>query len=153
MQNILKTSIVALALIFSTGSLAMAQQLQSDGTISQPQQAAPAQQPTPDQAPMHRHAPNPAHETRRLTRQLGLTPDQAAKLQPVLADRDARIAALHSDTTLDPKTMHRQGHAIARDTQGKIDALLTPAQQQTYADLRAAHHHHGGQDAAPTPNV
>ena len=160
MKTILNASVLAVALTFSAGFAgAYAQQLQSDGTMSQPavqQQQQPAQQQpaqqqsAPQQEPMRKHAPNPAHEAKRLTKQLGLTPDQTSQLQPILADRDSRMAALHNDTTLDPRTMHKQGHAIELDTQGKINALLTPQQQQLYNDMRAAHHH-GPQGAAPAP--
>ncbi len=162
MQNLLPTSLLAAALLFTGGNLAVAhsQQLQSDGTYSQatPQQQqqtqAPSQPADPVQNGGARHAPNPARETKRLSRQLGLTPDQASLLQPILADRDSRMAALRADTTLDPKTKHRQGHAIQADTQGKINGLLTPAQQQQYADMRAAHRHNqGGTAPAPTSGV
>ena len=150
MQPFLSASVLAVAMTFATGSLAVAhsQQLQSDGTMSQP--TAQQQQPAPPQGNMRKHAPNPNHEAKRLSRQLSLTPAQSSQLEPILADRDARMATLHSDTTVDPRTMHKQGHAIELDTQGKINALLTPQQQQLYSDMRAARHH-GPQGAAPAP--
>ena len=140
MQNLAGLSLLAFALTFAGSSftVAHAQVLQSDGTMSQPQQP---------EAPMKK-APNAAHQAKHLSRQLGLTQDQSAKLLPILTDRDTRMAALHNDATIDPKTMHKQGHAIVLDTEGKINALLTPDQQKMYADMRAARHH-GGKDVPP----
>lgn len=159
MQAFLSASLLAVAMTFTAGSLAVAhsQQLQSDGTMSQSaaqQPAAQQPQPAPRQGSMRKHAFNPNHEAKRLSRQLSLTSAQSSQLEPILADRDARMATLHGHTTIDPRTMHKQGHAIELDTQGKINALLTPQQQQLYSDMRAARHHGPqGSAPAPTPNV
>ena len=136
MQNLASLSFLALTLTFAGSSFAIAhgQVLQSDGTMAQPQQA--------DGARPHK-APNAAHQLKHMTKQLGLTADQTAKIQPILADRDARMATLHNDTTIDPRTMHKQGHAIELDTQSKVKDVLTPAQLQLYTDMLAAHHKGG----------
>ena len=156
MKNLVSTAIVIIAVTLSTGSFAAAsaQQLQSDGTMSQPSQQSPQpvqqQQAAPAEGGMPRHAANPARQAKHLSKELGLSPDQSAQLQPILADRDSRMAALHADTTLDPRTMHQQSRAIGQDTDTRINALLTPAQQQLYADMKAAHHHRHGAPAGAT---
>lgn len=150
MRKLLGTSLLALS--FACGGTAWmhAQQLQSDGTMSP--QAAQQQQAPADQG-MHRgrHAQDPAHQTKHLAKKLGLNADQTAQLQPIFADRDAKIAALRSDQSLDPKSRHRQMRAIGQDVDSRVNALLTPPQQQLYADMRASHHHHGRGADAPAP--
>ena len=115
--------------------------------------AAFAQSPSaPDSAQtpaMHQHHPrDPARQARHLSKKLGLSSDQSAQLQPILADRDQKMQALATNTSLDPKSMHQQRRAIAQDADQKLSAILTPAQQQQYAAMKAAHHHgHKGADA------
>jgi periplasmic protein CpxP/Spy len=126
MQNLgLKSTLLILALGASSATFAQA-----------PTQPAPA---------AHHHQHNPAREARMLSNKLGLTPDQTAQIKPILADRQQRMAALRSNTSLDPKSMHQQRRAIRMDTQQKFNAVLTPAQQQQFAAMRAAHHRKGRQ--------
>jgi len=77
-------------LLLST-SLALA----LSSTLALAQQTEP-----PAPATKHHHAHNPQRETARLTKKLNLSADQSAKLEPILADRDRKIAALTSDTTI-----------------------------------------------------
>jgi periplasmic protein CpxP/Spy len=131
----------ALALVLA-GSVAFAQQ-------TTPAPAPDAQQPAA--APAHRHhKPNPERETARMTKQLNLTSDQAAKVEPILADRDQKMEALWSNTALAPQDKHQQMRAIHQSTQQQLDAVLTPDQVQ---QLKAMHHgHHGnGQEQPATP--
>lgn len=132
----------ALALVLA-GSVAFAQQTQTTP-------APDAQQPTAT-APEHHHRhPSPERETARLTKQLNLTSDQAAKIEPILADRDQKMKDLWSNTALAPQDKHQQMRAIHESTQQQLDAVLTPDQVQ---QLKAMHHgHHGnGQEQPPTP--
>ena len=104
----------------------------------------------------HRHAPNPQRETRMLTKRLGLSSDQAAQVEPILADRAQRMEALNS-TQGDPASVKEQRRAIMQDTKQKLDAVLTPAQQQEMAQMHRGHGRHGEgqQQAAPstTPSL
>ena len=97
----------------------------------------------------HGHKADPTRETKRLSKELSLTPDQQSQIGPILADRQQRIAALSSDTTLDPKSVPKQRKAIMMDTQQKISAVLTPAQQQQLATLKSEHRH-GKRGTQPT---
>jgi Spy/CpxP family protein refolding chaperone len=134
MRNLVPSSLLILAL-----GLAAAAHAQD------PQ--APPQTPAPAAAPHHQ--PNPSHQARALSRKLGLTPDQTAQITPILADRDQRMQALESNTALDPKSMRQQRRAIMMDAEQKVNAVLTPAQQQQYATLKSERHHQG--QPAPTP--
>ncbi len=131
MHRSIKSSIFILALGF--GTLAVAQ---------------------PPQAQTHKS--DPIRETKRLSKELSLTPDQQSQIGLILADRQQRIAALSADTTSDPKSLRKQRKAIMMDTQQKISAILTPAQQQQLATLKSEHRHgkRGTQPpTAPPPAV
>jgi Spy/CpxP family protein refolding chaperone len=128
-------------------SLALA--LSSTLVFAQQQDAAPAPAPT---AQAHHHAHNPQREAAKLSKKLNLSPDQTAKLEPILADRDNKIAALNNDTTISPVVMKQQRKAIHQQTRQQLATVLTPDQLQ---QLKSRHH---GQDAPaqaqpqPQPN-
>ena len=102
-----------------------------------------AQQPdataTPTPAKTH-HARSPQREATRLSKKLNLSSDQTAKLEPIFADRDQKIAALKSDTTITPMIAQKQMHAIRQQTEQQLATILTPDQIQ---QLRSRHHGHG----------
>jgi protein CpxP len=110
-----------------------------------------AQQPAaPAPAAKQNHAHNPQRETARLTKKLNLSADQSAKLEPILADRDKKIATLKSDTTITPMIAQKQMHAIRQQTMEQLATVLTPDQMQ---QLRSMHHGHARgeqQQSAPT---
>ncbi len=57
-----------------------------------------------------------------LVTRLDLTPDQPAKIQPILAEAEGKIQALHRDEV-------EHGAQIIKTTDDQIAALLTPEQQ------------------------
>lgn len=122
MNRLLLSTSLALAL---SGSLVLAQQ----------QQDAPA-------APSakHHHTHNPQREAEKISKNLNLSADQTAKLEPILADRDNKIAALKNDTSLSPSAMKQQRHSIHQQTRQQLATILTPDQLQ---QLKAHHHGHG----------
>lgn len=110
---------------------------------------AQQQVPPTDAAPTantHRHAHNPQREAARLSKKLNLTADQTAKLEPILADRDQKIAALRSDTSVTPMIAKQQMRAIHKDTKQQLAAVLTPDQLQ---QLKALRHNRGNPNQAP----
>jgi protein CpxP len=127
MNRLLLSTSLALAL---SGSLAFAQQ----------QDAAPA--PTAK----HHHAHNPQREAAKLSKKLNLSPDQTAKLEPILADRDSKIATLTNDKTISPVVMKQQMRAIHQQTRQQLAAVLTPDQLQ---QLKSRHRGQGAPAQAP----
>jgi hypothetical protein len=115
MRRILLPAALVLAL---SGSLAFAQQPQT----------APAA--TDAQAPMAapHHAPNPQHEVKHLAKALNLTPDQVAKLEPILADRDQKLEAIRSNGQL---TQEDEGAAQEHGAADRVgpDARPDPADE------------------------
>ena len=105
---------------------------------------------TPAPAAKHHHAHNPQREAAKISKKLNLSSDQTAKLEPILADRDNKIAALKKDTTLSSDAMKQQMRAIRQQTREQFATVLTPDQMQ---QLRSMHHGHGRgqhQQSAPT---
>jgi Spy/CpxP family protein refolding chaperone len=127
-------------LLLST-SLALA--LSTSIVFAQQQDPAPA---TAHTANHHRRTHNPQREAARLSKKLNLTSDQTAKLEPILADRDQKIAALRSDTTITPVVAKQQMRAIRKDTKQQLATVLTPDQLQ---QLKALRHSRGNPNQAP----
>src|ERR1700675_1160288 len=65
----------------------------------------------------------------RLVKQLGLTPDQQAKLEPLLQDSRPQMMGLRDRREQDRRA---RGQQIREATRAKIRALLTPEQQTKY---------------------
>jgi periplasmic protein CpxP/Spy len=107
------------------------------GTLAFAQQPDAAAAPTT--AKTHQHTRNPQREAARLSKKLNLSSDQTAKLEPILADRDQKIAALKSDATITPMIAQKQMHAIHQQTRQQFAAILTPDQMQ---QLKSRHHGH-----------
>lgn len=106
------------------------------GALASPafaQTAAPDPQ-TATTAPAR--TPDPHKQAVRLAKELNLTPDQTAKLEPVFADRDQKIAALKANTSLAPKDAKKQMRQIQMSTQQQLGAILTPDQMEEMKALR-----------------
>jgi len=107
--------------------------------LAQDQTAPPAesvQSPAPSSAQRPAHVPNPQHQTKKMARELGLTPDQQSKIEPLLADRDQQLQSVRSDTTLLQKDRKVKLRAIRQDSDSKIEALLSDTQKQQYEQIK-----------------
>lgn len=79
--------------------------------------------------------PSPADVADMMAQKLALTDDQKNQIEPILADRRAKMAALFNDSSLRRYQRMRQAKQIMDDSDKKINALLTPDQQKQYAEL------------------
>jgi HlyD family secretion protein len=68
----------------------------------------------------------------RLVKQLGLTPEQRAKLEPILQDSRQQMIGLRE---LPEQERRARGQKVREATRAKIRALLTPAQQAKYDEM------------------
>lgn len=93
---------------------------------------APAAQNPPDAAA---GMPSTTEVASTLQQKLGLTDDQKNQIEPILADRRAKMTALRSDQSLGRFQRMRQTKQIMDDSDKKINAILTPDQQKQYAEL------------------
>ena len=116
---------------------------------SPPPGAAQAQQAAPDQnaAPAQdgemppppidaRRGPNPHRQAMMLAKRLGLTADQQADVELILANRKQRMQHARNDVTLAPQDKRAVMGEINRDSVKRINAMLSPAQRQQYRQLR-----------------
>jgi Spy/CpxP family protein refolding chaperone len=113
--------------------------LSGSALLAQDQAAPPAesaQSPAPSSAQQPAHVPNPQHQTKKMARELGLTPDQQSKIEPLLADRDQQVQSVRSDTTLLQKDRKVKLRAIRQDSDSKIEALLSDTQKQQYEQIK-----------------
>ncbi len=133
-RNLLRSAVV---LSLGTG-LALAQQ--TAPTTSDPQAPPPA----------HRHhKPNPVHEAKHLTKALNLTPDQTARLEPVLANRDRQMEAIRSNGQLTQHDARQQMKALHQSTEQQLAGILTPDQ---FTQMKQMHRGpHGQRNAQPQP--
>jgi len=134
MKRVILSTALTLALC---GSAAFAQQ-----TLPAPAQDAQTSQPAG--APGHRHFghhPDPQRQAEFLSKKLNLSPDQTAKLQPILADRDQKFQALRQNSSLTPEQRHEQMKAIHESTQQQLASVLSRDQMQQLKSMR--HNHRG----------
>jgi periplasmic protein CpxP/Spy len=97
------------------------------------------------------HAPNPQRQAKRMGKKLGLSSDQVAKIEPILADRIQQAQSVRSDTTLAPQDMKAKLRSIHQDSNGKIEALLTDSQKQAFEQLKQSRKAHRQQQQATAP--
>ena len=116
----------------------------------QPQPQPPESQSVTAAAPAH--APNSRRQTIRLAKELNLTPDQRAKVEPILANRDQQIAALRTNTSLAATDLRKQIHAIQESTRDQLNSVLTPDQIQQFKAIQQARRAKG-KATAPSPAV
>ena len=122
--------IAALALAVSS-SAAFAQ-------MSAPGSIAPAQ--------VQRHEPNPHKAAMRISQKLGLSPDQTAKLEPILVDRQQKVQAVRADTSLTDAQRKHQLKIIHQTEHMQLSNVLTPDQMKQMTAMR---HNRGKTAAAP----
>lgn len=141
------------ALTFAAAGLALAQQPQAPASQQPDQQPAAPITRSYDAPHQGRHQPNPHRQAMMLSRRLNLTPDQTAKLEPILADRDQKIAALRANTSLTPQEVHQQMRALHEQEQGQLASILTPEQQEQLKSMRHGRHGEHHDQGQPTPAV
>jgi hypothetical protein len=124
-----------------------AQSSQPADQNSLPQSASP-QDASPAPQPEQQHAVNPARAAQRLGRQLGLTQDQVAQIQPILADREQQIESIRSDSNLMPRDRRMKMRNVMQDSRNKIEALLTDPQKQQFEQMLADRRGHREQPQA-----
>ena len=82
------------------------------------------------------------HRLEQLTEGLNLTPDQQAKVQPIIDQAKPQIAEIHREAMQKTK-------AVITSTASQIRSLLTPEQQKKLDENQKAHR--GGMNARKGP--
>jgi periplasmic protein CpxP/Spy len=103
------------------------------GATSQaPAAPAPAQNMQPS------HAPDPMRQTKMMAKRLGLTPDQQARIEPIIAGRMQQVQGVRADTTLAPGDRRARVQGIMQDSDSRIEAVLSDSQKQQYEQMKQA---------------
>jgi protein CpxP len=108
---------------------------------------------SPSTGPQHA-APDPQKQAARLTKRLGLSADQSTKITTILQNQQQQLTAARGDSSLSKQDLHAKLRSIHQDTDTQINALLTPAQQTQYANMKqemTAHMQNGHSDGS-APN-
>jgi periplasmic protein CpxP/Spy len=100
------------------------------------QTSAPADTGSSQSSGPQHAAPDPQKQAARLTKRLGLSDDQSTKIATILKNQQQQIAAVRGDSSLSQQDQHAKMHSIRHDTDTQINAVLTPAQQTQYANLK-----------------
>jgi periplasmic protein CpxP/Spy len=146
-MNKLASRFALLALALSAASLA---------STAFAQDSAPANAGSSSSAMPKHAAPDPQKQAARLTKRLGLSDDQSTKIATILQNRQQQVAAARSDSSLSPQDRRAKVHSIQQDTDSQINAVLTPAQQTQYANMkqqmkqRMQNAHNGGSSSNAT---
>jgi len=117
------------------------------GAAALVQAQSPPQAPASDSPAAAGHSP--ADVVAMLGKRLSLSDDQKSQIYPIIAGRQQQILAIRNDSSLPPRQKKSQVEGIMKDSDAKINALLTPEQQQGYAqieqEMRAQMRAHRGQ--------
>ena len=88
---------------------------------------------------MNKEVPGPQPPTDRMlalyTRKLNLTPDQQARMKPLLEERQQKLTALRNDSSVRGGQRLRQVKQIREDEDKKINTILSDDQKKQYAQL------------------
>jgi protein CpxP len=71
-----------------------------------------------------------------IAQQLNLTPEQKAKILPILRDEVPKVNAIKNDNSLGRIQKMQQVRAIHQQTDPQMKAILTPAQYQKLQTIR-----------------
>jgi hypothetical protein len=79
------------------------------------------------------------HPLEKLKNELGLTPEQVAKIKPIVQSTHAQIKAIRENTGLPPKQMHQEIRRIQATAFQQIRPILTAQQLQLWKQIREQH--------------
>ncbi len=74
-----------------------------------------------------------------MAKKLGLSSDQKAQIEPILADRDQQMQTLRNNTSLTPQDRKAQIRSIVQGSDSKIEAILSDTQKQQYEQMKQEH--------------
>ncbi|HEX4758631.1 MAG TPA: hypothetical protein VH308_11640 [Terracidiphilus sp.] len=123
------------------GALLSAGTLLAQAPDSNQAPAANAPQVAQTQRGEHRDF-DPAKQAAHLGKRLGLSSDQVAQIQPILADRQQQMKSLHADSSLNQQDRHAKAKTIMEDSKTKLEAVMNDTQKQQFEQMLAERHNH-----------
>jgi Spy/CpxP family protein refolding chaperone len=124
-------AVVLLLLVATAGAVAgiVGDRLVTDRTDPAPASEGLRSAPMPGAGPWRWEARRDMRYGERLSSDLGLTPDQRAAIDSIVRDQQQRVRALTAE-------VEPQFRAIAEQTRGRVEAVLTPEQRSLADALR-----------------
>ncbi len=101
---------------------------------SVPQSARAFQDDTSTSQAQARKWPTPEEVVAKLDSRLSLSADQKARITPIIADRQQRLRAAATDQSGRRWKKAREMKSIYKDSDAKIEAVLTGDQKKKYED-------------------
>jgi periplasmic protein CpxP/Spy len=77
-----------------------------------------------------------AAKLQAISQQLNLTPEQKAKVLPILADEAPKVQAIRNDNSLSKVQKIQQIKAVHQQTDPQMKAILSPAQYEKLKTIR-----------------
>jgi Spy/CpxP family protein refolding chaperone len=127
---------------FILGALLSAGTLLAQAPDSNPAPAANAPQFAQTQSGRPQRTFDPAAQAAHLGKRLGLSSDQVAQIQPILADRQQQMQSLRADASLAQQDRRAKARAIMQDSKGKLEALMNDTQKQQFEQMLAQRQSH-----------
>jgi hypothetical protein len=83
-------------------------------------------------------SPDAEAKVQALAKQLKLTPEQEAKMLPILKEEGPKFEAIKNNPSLPPMQKMKQLHAIHAESAPELQKILSPAQYQQLQAIRQA---------------
>jgi Spy/CpxP family protein refolding chaperone len=128
-------------------TLSLAALVLAVSTLSIGATTAFAQQASDMTTATHAGKHDPHKTAMKMSRKLGLSQEQTAKLEPILAERRSKMEALTADTSLTEAQRKQQRRTIAQSTRQQMSAVLSPEQMK---QLKEMHREKAHAAASPT---
>jgi periplasmic protein CpxP/Spy len=153
----MRINIVSLALgtVLAVGLSGVVSLGQEQNQAPDANSAPPAASQNPSTNTPRHHRPSPALQTSFMAKKLGLTPDQQAQLEPILAERQHELRSVRSDSTLAQQDRVAKVRGIRQDSNNKIEAILNDTQKQQFEQMkqeRRAHRQQHSQEQSDSPS-
>lgn len=129
MKRVLISAVLSTAMMM-TGSLAIAQ------TATDAQSGTNATQNGPGMGYGHR-GPRAGNMRQMMISKLNLTQQQQDQLKPIFQKQREQAQAIRQDSTLTADQKKQKFDALRQDTHAQINSVLTPEQQQQWAQMQA----------------
>jgi Spy/CpxP family protein refolding chaperone len=119
-----------IALLAAGGLLAFGPAMLAQNSTNTPPAGAP-----PSGAPAGPRGPSADRMLQRMTTQLNLTPDEQAKIKPIIENQIQQMNTLRQDTTLTPAQRRSEMMALRQQIMTNMQSVLTSDQYSQYQQM------------------
>lgn len=130
MKRVLISAVLSTAMIMTTGIVATAQ-------TTDTQSGTNAANTPKAQGNYGHHGARGGHMRHMMISKLNLTQQQQDQLKPIFQKQREQAQAIRQDSTLTADQKKQKFDALRQDTHAQINSVLTPEQQQQWAQMKA----------------